>query len=97
MSERPITTLQAMILASESARELYDLHDELARAEARVSGDLMIAPTDPRLVAYRVGFADGDEYRFWAEDAHHAVEQAADAEPEQKIVYVRLELQDQSA
>jgi hypothetical protein len=97
MAERPIATLQAMILTSESARELYDLHDEIARAEARASGDLAVYTSDPRLVAYRVGFADGDEYRFWAEDAHHAVEQATDAEPEQKIVYVRLELQGQSA
>ena len=32
----------------------------------------------------------GDEYRFWAEDAAHAREQAVDAEPEYEITEVVL-------
>jgi hypothetical protein len=97
MAERPIASLQALILSSESASELYNLHDELARAEARAGGTLVVHVPDPRLVAYRVGLAGGQEYRFWAEDAHHAVEQAADAEPGQRVDYVRLELRGERA
>ena len=63
---------------------------ELARAEARAEGSLDIYAPDPRLVAYRVILLTGDEYRFWAEDAAHALEQAVDAEPQQEITEVVL-------
>ncbi len=90
MSERPIATLQALIAATKSSKELDALQDELARAIARAEGSLDIYAPDPRLVAYRVILLTGDEYRFWAEDAAHALEQAVDAEPQQEITEVVL-------
>ena len=90
MRERPIATLQALIAATKSSTELERLQDELARAEARGAGTLDIYAPDPRLVAYRVILETGDEYRFWAEDATHAREQAVDAEPAYEITEVVL-------
>lgn len=90
MTERPIATLQALIAETTSSTELASLQDELARAEARDAGTLDVYEPDPRLVAYRVILETGDEYRFWAEDAAHAREQAEDAEPESEIAEVVL-------
>jgi hypothetical protein len=90
MSERPIATLGALIAATSSDKERESLLDELARAEARAAGSLDIYAPDPRLVAYRVILLTGDEYRFWAEDAAHALEQAVDAEPAYEITEVTL-------
>jgi hypothetical protein len=90
MSERPIATLQAMIATTTNSAELETLRDELARAEARAAGSLDIYAPDPRLVAYRVLLETGDEYRFYAEDADHAREQAGDAEPDYEITGVVL-------
>jgi len=90
MSERPIATLQAMIATTTNSAELETLRDELARAEARAAGSLDIYAPDPRLVAYRVILITGDEYRFYAEDAAHALEQAVDAEPDYEITEVVL-------
>jgi hypothetical protein len=90
MSERPIGTLQALIAVAKSDAEREGLQDELARAEARAAGTLDIYAPDPRLVAYRVILETGDEYRFWAEDAAHALEQAVDAEPDYEITEVVL-------
>ena len=90
MSERPTGTLQALIGVAKSDAEREGLRDELARAEARAAGTLDIYAPDPRLVAYRVILETGDEYRFWAEDAAHAREQAVDAEPDYEITEVVL-------
>ena len=90
MGERSITTVQALIAATASPTELAPLHDELAGAGGRAEGSLEIYAPDPRLVAYRVILLTGDEYRFWAEDAAHALEQAVDAEPQQEITEVVL-------
>ena len=90
MAERPIATLSALIATTKSSTELDALQDELARAEARAAGTLDIYAPDPRLVAFRVIFETGDEYRFYAEDAAHAREQAVDAEPAYEITEVVL-------
>lgn len=90
MAERPIATLSALIATTKNPTELDALQDELARAEARAAGSLDIYAPDPRLVAYRVIFETGDEYRFYAEDAAHAREQAVDAEPAYEITEVVL-------
>jgi hypothetical protein len=90
MTERPLATLQALIGAAKSDAARDSLQDELARAEARAAGTLDIYAPDPRLVAYRVILETGDEYRFWAEDAAHALEQAVDAEPDYEITEVVL-------
>ena len=90
MAERPIATLSALIATTKNPTELDALQDELARAEARGAGTLDIYAPDPRLVAYRVIFETGDEYRFYAEDAAHAREQAVDAEPAYEITEVVL-------
>jgi hypothetical protein len=90
MSERSIATLQAMIATTTNSAELETLRDEFARAEARAAGSLDIYAPDPRLVAYRVLLETGDEYRFYAEDADHAREQAGDAEPDYEITGVVL-------
>lgn len=90
MRERPIDTLQALIGVAKSDAEREGLQDELARAVARAAGTLDIYAPDPRLVAYRVILETGDEYRFWAEDAAHALEQAVDAEPDYEITEVIL-------
>ena len=90
MAERPIATLQDLIAATKNSKELESLQDELARALARAEGRLDIYAPDPRLVAYRVILLTGDEYRFWAEDAAHALEQAVDAEPHYEITEVVL-------
>jgi len=90
MTERPLATLQALIGAAKSDAERDSVQDELARAVARAAGTLDIYAPDPRLVAYRVILETGDEYRFWAEDAVHALEQAVDAEPDYEITEVVL-------
>jgi hypothetical protein len=90
MAERPIATLSALIATTKKTAELDALQDELARAEARAAGSLDIYAPDPRLVAYRVILETGDEYRFYAEDADHAREQAGDAEPDYEITEVVL-------
>jgi hypothetical protein len=90
MCERPIATLRALIAETTNPTELDALRDELARAEARAAGSLDIYVSDPRLVAYRVLLETGDEYRFYAEDAAHAREQAVDAEPDSEITKIVL-------
>jgi hypothetical protein len=90
MSERPIATLRALIAETTNPTELDALRDELARTEARIAGTIDTYWPDPRLVAYRVILETGDEYRFYAEDAAHAREQAVDAEPDSEITKIVL-------
>jgi hypothetical protein len=74
-----------------AAERLETLRDELARAEGRAEGTISVYERDERLVRYRVHFVSGLEYRFWAEDARHAAEQAMNAEPGETVLEVHLE------
>lgn len=91
MAERSVAELRALLSTTTELARTAALRDELERAEGRVSGELIVYEDDQRLVAYLVRLASGSVYRFWAESAAHALEQAENAEPDQTVTEVALE------
>jgi uncharacterized protein YggE len=89
---RPIQEIRAELATAAAARDdkrTAALRDELSRAEALAAGTL-VYHRDPRLVSYWVRYNSGFDYRFWAEDAEHAIEQAKNAEPGETVVEAYL-------
>jgi predicted amidohydrolase YtcJ len=49
----------------------------------------MTKTVEPVQFHYLVVLANGQEYYFWAENEHHALDQAIDAEPDNPVILIK--------